>query len=1160
MRKNHLFMLVLACCFCNMIATAQNVLNVWSPPSGTAANTKFTVQVRKQGDASWTDLFEYNVKVGHQNGSVNNSSMVNFDFSGSVEIKVTYNGGTVSSYDIRPWSYGINATQSGNTLTFPIMQDPNAPRKIVVRINNDWETEVLHINTNLPETDAPSVSASNVYAINPGDPIPYELPAGKNTYYFKPGAHTLPSGLWLELDLGASYSIDKIGLNQGNYQTNIGKIKYIVETKLNAGDSYTIAYDGTGNTSTGTITQTFTAINARYVRLKLLGNNAASSYVFASVINEFMVYAVGGTVNLALNKAISGGMPGYEYAVDGSTISSYISPTAYGNWHAGEAFYLGKTGTTVYIPGGASVKGSFMSDAVDRITIKGRGLLDCSDLRHTLTTPQSEGRTGAIWMISGADNRVEGITILDPPMWSIVMNFSTRPVVKGVHLFGRDVNSDGVHFSGSTNGIVDNVFFRACDDLLVMYHYAAGNNNTFKNSVFFGDDAHIALIGLSGSSGGQPISKLSFQNIDILNQQGVYDLDKFNGCFKLWPNGGNRISDVVFDNIRIDSFRTAGNAAIFQFRTDERFTGENAGSIRNITVSNLTYNGKYERQSLLKGVDGSHDVNGVSFVNYIREGAVVTDATSGNIDVQSYVSNLNITHGALPALINLALNKTATSDQGMYTGHGADKAVDGTITGFAQGSSRTTPWKLTIDLDSATKFNRIVFKSGASEYASQYTIQGSNNGTSWTTFITETASSGLTKTYKNFGNVTYRYVRLNPTSAVLSPGDWGYTILDFEIYNDSATAPNSANLALNKPVLSDQEMYTGYNADKTNDGNDGTYAQASSRTTPWKLTIDLGAVKAFNRIVFKSGTTNYASVYTIEASDDRYTWHSLVNEAAGTGGTKTYSTFGKPAYRYLRLNPTVCVLDAGGSWGYAVLEMEVYNDSTGSSWSRRNDNATAAYYYNCPATPVTGYYLQDAHYSNIAGSYAEFKFTGTGVRWIGKKSNDHGKADIYIDGVFDSTVDTYSATDILQAICYQKTGLTSGEHILRIVVRNDKHASSTDYYSDWDAFDFYAGTGVVQKNSAQLITENIKISDEQPVVIKIYPNPVTDRLTINIPAEQKEWTYQLINIEGAAIKQGRLMGGNNSIDTKTLTPGIYILSLHSSDQGYYIHRILKTNQ
>lgn len=792
MLKKMIFLILLAHYFYCLTANGQNELNTWEPPAETQGNSTFTVQARKAGDIGWTDLYEYNVKVGHQSGLINNSSMVNFDFSGTIDIQITYNGGNISSYDIRPISYKVNAIKSNNTLTFSITQDNTAPRKMVVRINNNWETEVLHILTNLPEKDAPSVSGSNVLAIDPGDPIPYKLPAGKDTYYFKPGLHNLPKGLWVEVDLGASHSINKIGLNQGSYRTNIGQVKYVIETKVYPHDSYSIAYDGTGNTSAGNITQTFTATNARFVRLKLLGNNAVSSFVFASVINEFSVFATGGTSNLALNKAIAGGMPGYEKAVDGDPNSSYMSPTGNGNWHAGESFFLEKDGITVFIPSGAIVKGSFLSDACSNVTIKGRGILDCSDLRHTLTYPQSEGRTGAVWLVSGSDNKLEGITILDPPMWSVVMNFSTRPVIEGINLIGSAVNADGIHLSGSNNGLVDGVFIRTPDDNFVMYHYAAATGNTFRNSVLWGDDAHIVLLGLAGSGGAQPINNITFQNLDILNQQGVYDLDKFNGCFKLWPNGGNLISDIIFNNIRIDTFRNASNSSVFQFRTDERFPGEGTGAIKDVIISNLRYRGSDERKSLMKGVDSSHGVMGVNFVDYNRQDIVVTDESSGNINVQPFVSNIRYSHSTTSELKNLSLNKPANSDQPMYSGHGADKAVDGTVTGYAQASSRIKPWMLTIDLDSSKTFNRIVFKSGASEYASDFTIEVSNNSSNWTTLVTEVGSSGLTKTYNSFGNVTYRYVRLNPTACVLSTGDWGYTVLDFEIYNDSVPGPTSS--------------------------------------------------------------------------------------------------------------------------------------------------------------------------------------------------------------------------------------------------------------------------------------------------------------------------------------------------------------------------------
>ena len=788
---------------------SQSQLVTWSAPAGTASNNTFSVQVRKSGDSSWTDLFEYNVKVGHQDGSINNSSMVNFDFSGTVDVKITRNNGPINTFDIRPLSYGVSASQDQNTLTFSLAQDLTAPRKVVVRINDSWETEVLHLLTNLPKIDGPSENSANVLSINPGDPVPHKLPDGKDTYYFKAGNHTLPKGLWVELDLGATYSLDRFDLHQGDYRGMEGKVKFTIESKLSSDDNYSTLYDGKNNSDTGNVSGAFAPAKARYVRLKLLGNNADGKYIFASLINEFKIFASGNSTNLALNKAVAGAMVGYEHAVDGDLSSSYKSSSGYGNWHAGESFFVGQDSTTVYIEKGAVVKGSIMSDGIDQVAVKGRGILDCSELKHT--SQLREGRTGAIWLISGKNNLVEGITILDPPMWSVVMNFSEQPKVFGINMIGYAVNADGIHFSGCNNGIVDGVFIRTPDDNLVMYHYAKASGNLFTNSVLWADDAHIILIGLAGNEGNQPISNLTFGNLDILNQQGVYDLDKFNGCLKLWPNGGNTISNVVFNNIRIDPFRSPEKSAIFQFRTDERFSGEGNGKIRGVSLIDVNYRGSGERKSLLKGTGAVNNVADVQFINYKRNGSYVVDDSSGNIQRETFVNNVNYMHEIDNKSNNLALYKIAHSDQLMYSGHGANKAVDGTDSGYAQSSNRDMPWKLTIDLEESTLFNEIVYRSGNSEFASDYLIQGSDDGSSWSTIVKEEGGSGGIKAYDNFGNVSYRFVRLNPTNCNLSPGDWGYTVLDFEIYNDSTSSvqliPNDKESVKVYPNPSNNYLY-----------------------------------------------------------------------------------------------------------------------------------------------------------------------------------------------------------------------------------------------------------------------------------------------------------------------------------------------------------------
>lgn len=106
-------------------------------------------------------------------------------------------------------------------------------------------------------------------------------------------------------------------------------------------------------------------------------------------------------------------------------------------------------------------------------------------------------------------------------------------------------------------------------------------------------------------------------------------------------------------------------------------------------------------------------------------------------------------------------------------------------------------------------------------------------------------------------------------------------------------------------------------------------------------------------------------------------------------------------------------------------------------------------------TPFNNAYLRDLHVSKTPGEYVEYTFTGTAVKWIGGKNKDHGKVDIYIDGVHDAIVDTYAPSLILQQDLYMKTGLTNGTHTIKVVLRNDKNSSSTGYATDCDAFISY---------------------------------------------------------------------------------------------------------
>ncbi|MFI6436071.1 beta-galactosidase [Streptomyces sp. NPDC050759] len=107
-----------------------------------------------------------------------------------------------------------------------------------------------------------------------------------------------------------------------------------------------------------------------------------------------------------------------------------------------------------------------------------------------------------------------------------------------------------------------------------------------------------------------------------------------------------------------------------------------------------------------------------------------------------------------------------------------------------------------------------------------------------------------------------------------------------------------------------------------------------------------------------------------------------------------------------------------------------------------------------------GDYKKTESFSNKAGDSLTVPFDGTAIRWIGSKTNNHGNADVYLDGTKVATVDDSGSEN--QAVVFQKTGLTPGAHTLKIVVSGTHSSGSTDNYVAIDAIDVPTGDAAAQ--------------------------------------------------------------------------------------------------
>ena len=165
---------MVAVLLCVYTLQAQQLVVYPAPPNAPEGlgNKDFTVKVRKPGGA-WQELYAYNIKVDEMRGTthhVQNASMCSFDFSGDVEVSVTYNKGRIETARIRPLSFNIAYTVRGNTLYFKL----DRPRNLSVEINGDLFHN-LHLFAN-PVDD---------FKVDKKDP---------DLIYFGPGVHQLPGG------------------------------------------------------------------------------------------------------------------------------------------------------------------------------------------------------------------------------------------------------------------------------------------------------------------------------------------------------------------------------------------------------------------------------------------------------------------------------------------------------------------------------------------------------------------------------------------------------------------------------------------------------------------------------------------------------------------------------------------------------------------------------------------------------------------------------------------------------------------------------------------------------------------------------------------------------------------------------------------------------
>jgi len=268
------------------------------------------------------------------------------------------------------------------------------------------------------------------------------------------------------------------------------------------------------------------------------------------------------------------------------------------------------SGKTVYVDGGAILRGQILIQDVRDVKVIGRGLVE-----HTVKM--------GVHIANARNVYVEGIFTTQCATGG--SDSVTIRNVKSISYYGW---GDGMNVFASNNVLFDGVFCRNSDDCTTVYATRKGfvggcKNIVMQNSTLWADVAHPIFIGIHGNTENpEVIEDIIYRNIDILDHKEV-QVD-YQGCLAINAGDNNLIRNIRFEDIRIEDFRQGQLVNLRIFYNEKYCTAPGLG-IENIYFKNITYKGKNAELSIIAGYNSERKVKNIVFENLNINGEVIFD-------------------------------------------------------------------------------------------------------------------------------------------------------------------------------------------------------------------------------------------------------------------------------------------------------------------------------------------------------------------------------------------------------------------------------------------------------------------------------------------------------------------------------------------------------
>ncbi len=317
-----------------------------------------------------------------------------------------------------------------------------------------------------------------------------------------------------------------------------------------------------------------------------------------------------------------------------------------------------KDNQTVYIEGGAVVQGRIFATGKKNIKICGRGILDGSFTRTMAGSP-----TRLINLMECEGIAINDIVLHNGTTWQTALFHCNNAEINGIRIVSESGGDDGMDIFRCTNVVVDGVFAHTKDDCIAIKSGGKyppedpTENILIKNCVFWNSIWGNAIeVGFELYS--SEVKNIRFENIDIIHVEDGAAMSIHNA-------GQSHVSDIVFDNIRVEDCRQKlFDVAIFfsqwgpdgirdkDFTTKyylhgawdgvqkipegkEEYHSQFRGKISNVTFKDIQVVGGLLPFSVFHGFDSQRNVSGVLIENLTYMGRKLTDLESAKVRQQN---------------------------------------------------------------------------------------------------------------------------------------------------------------------------------------------------------------------------------------------------------------------------------------------------------------------------------------------------------------------------------------------------------------------------------------------------------------------------------------------------------------------------------------------